>query len=302
MHLSTESPLDRETVTSLILRLAPEFLEVLDQCRDAATWRKLSDKFADMIRRLNVSNYVFVYEDENRIFSAVLKAIMTPDEQSEWLKSFEGLSEGERNEAIRDFVRLGGTADELTSEMFPANSEEDQVQVEAFNRLEEAEKQVAIRHAQYAAIVFLAWLHNTLAVMVHGEKMTSLVPKALAGDEDAFLKAIHIDKNLLLSHPGFAEIHARVIRQGDKKRLQRIAARLASPVTKGRIQLAGAFMVFALLEAMGWLDKLKHREVLDLCDQAGLDRWQNRIEDEVAIAKCLSKYRRYQKSGGMSMH
>ena len=132
--------------------------------------------------------------------------------------------------------------------------------------------------------------------------MTSLVPKALAGDEDAFLKAIHIDRNLLLAHPGFAEIHARAIRQGDQKRLQRIAARFASPVTKGRIQLAGAFMVFALLEAMGWLDKMKHREILDLCDQAGLDRWQNRIEDEVAIAKCLSKYRRYQKSGGMSMH
>ena len=116
-----------------------------------------------MIRRLNVSNYVLVYEDENRIFSAVLKAVMLPEEQSAWLKSFEGLSEAERNEAIREFVRPAGTADELTSEMFPADTADEQSQVQAFNQLDESDKQAAANQGQYLAIVFLGFLHNTLS-------------------------------------------------------------------------------------------------------------------------------------------
>lgn len=302
MKRHTDSPLDRETVVSLVIDFAPSYLEVLNGCKSADTWGKLSAYFAEMTCRLNVRNYVLVYDDEKRVFSAVFNTFMTPDEQSEWAKSLGAMSEPEQRDAIRDFVRPGGLADEMTSSMFSDCPDDEQAQIEAFNQLNEADKQRAIKHAQYGAIVFLAWLHNMLAVMVHGERMTSLVPKALAGDEEAFLKAIHIDRNLLLDHPGFAEIHDRAIRNGDQKLLQKIARRLASPVTKGRIQLAGAFMVFALLEAMGWLDKMKHREILDICDAARLDRWQNRIEDESAVAKCISKYRRYQKTGGLSMH
>ena len=148
----------------------------------------------------------------------------------------------------------------------------------------------------------LAWLHESLAVMVHGEKMTSLVPRALAGDDEAFLNAIHIDKALMTLHPKFAERHRQAILDGDRTLLDKISYRLASPVTKGRAQLAGLFAVFAMLESLGWLNDLRHHEILDICDAARLDRWQNRIEDENAVTKALIKYRRYQKTGGVSMH
>jgi len=57
-----------------------------------------------------------------------------------------------------------------------------------------------------------------------------------------------------------------------------------------------------MLEVMGWLDEFRHEEILNLCDDAGLDRWQNRIEDVNAVTKQLKRYRKYQKTGGVSMH
>jgi hypothetical protein len=129
-----------------------------------------------------------------------------------------------------------------------------------------------------------------------------LVPKALAGDKDAFARAVQIDKNLIHEHPGFKEIHQKALTEGDTDFLEKIGYRLAAPVTRGPIRYASVFVLFAMLETLGWLDAIRHREILDICDAANLDRWQNRIEDENAITKCLQKYRRYQKTGGVSMH
>lgn len=57
-----------------------------------------------------------------------------------------------------------------------------------------------------------------------------------------------------------------------------------------------------MLDALKWLDDLTANEILDICDAAKLDRFQNRIEDTVAVNKQLARYRRYQKTGGVSMH
>ena len=60
-------------------------------------------------------------------------------------------------------------------------------------------------------------------------------------------------------------------------------------------------MVFACLEASQWLDDFPHAEILDICDEAGLDRYENRIEDVNYLTKRLKDYRRFQKTGAMSM-
>jgi hypothetical protein len=61
-------------------------------------------------------------------------------------------------------------------------------------------------------------------------------------------------------------------------------------------------MVFGILDLAGWLDEFKHREILDICDAARLDRYENRIEDVNYLTKRFKEYRRWQKSGGLSMH
>jgi hypothetical protein len=292
----------KDTVLALVAQAAPMFLEILGDCKDAATWRKLSERFDEMRVRLNINSYVLIYEDERRIGNALINAIMSPEEQQEFSKEFAAASKEEQLDMLDELGRPGGEGEKLAEEMFPEDPEVQKANAEAFNQLEEDDKRDVVKRGQFLMGFLLAWLHEALAVMVHGEKMTSLIPKALAGHEASFLKAIHIDKALMSLHPKFADRHRQAILDGDRTLLDKISYRLAAPVTRGRVQLSGLFAVFAMLESLGWLKDLRHNEILDICDAARLDRWENRIEDENGVTKALLKYRRYQKTGGVSMH
>lgn len=292
----------KETAVSIVTQMLPNYLEMLSDCKDEKTWQTLTARIAEARNRLKVDDYVLIYEDERRIGNALMAALMSPEDLQEFLRELSALSHEEQLNTLDEFGRPGGGADELANALVPDTPEEQQAQLDAFNALDEEGKQKAVRHSQYLMMFFLSWFHQTLAVMVHGEKMTSLVPKALAGDDEAALKAIHIDKSLLTLHPKFIEWHRNAACAGNSALLNKIAYRSASPATRGRVQLAGVFSAFALLESLGWLNDCRHREILSICDAAGLDRWQNRIEDENAVTKALLKYRRYQKTGGVSMH
>jgi hypothetical protein len=61
-------------------------------------------------------------------------------------------------------------------------------------------------------------------------------------------------------------------------------------------------MMFAVLDGLRCLDGVfTHEELLDLCDKARLDRFQNRIEDVNYLTKRLVAFRRAQKLRGLSM-
>ena len=146
-----------------------------------------------------------------------------------------------------------------------------------------------------------AQIFNTLALMTHGAALTTLVPQAIEGDDEAFLKAVQVDRLLLTHHPYFIARKQRAQDEGDTEFLSALAYRESNPNLKGKIRYPALFMLFGILESVKWLDKLKHDEILDLCDEIGLDRFQNRIEDVNYLTKRLADYRRFQKSGGLSM-
>jgi hypothetical protein len=299
------SPLraDKETVVSLVVRSAPELLEILNECKDAASWRKFSDMLAERRTTLKVNDYHVLYEDEKRIGYIMFRVVMSQEDIKQYSEEFAAATPEAQQAFLRDLAKTGGIGEQLADEMFPDDDELLKQKVAEFEQMEDGpEKQEVIQRGQFLLAFFLAWFHEVMAVMVHGEKMTSLIPKALAGDKDAFLLAIHIDKALITLHPKFIEIYQQAIRDGDKDFLDKVSYRLASPLTKGRVKLAGIFAVFAMLESLGWLNEFKHREILAICDEVDLDRWENKIEDESAVSKALTKYRRYQKTGGVSMH
>lgn len=294
--------LDKETVVALVTYVLPQYLEILDDCRDRETWHAFAQRIGEGIKRLKIENYVHLYEEEKHIFGAFFMALMSKEEQAEFAAEINSASPEEQQGMFREMVQSGSEWDQLSDKLFPDDPELIRQQREAFEKLEGEERAEAIRHGQYLMGFAMAWLHNVLAVMVFGERMTSLVPRALAGDKEAFARAVQIDKNLLHEHPGFREIHRKATIENDADFLGKVAYRLAAPVTRGPIRQYGVFMLFALLETLGWLDDLKHREILDICDAAHLDRWQNRIEDENAVTKAIGRYRHYQKTGGVSMH
>jgi hypothetical protein len=131
--------------------------------------------------------------------------------------------------------------------------------------------------------------------MVHGQKLTTLVPLAMQGDQEAFCKAVQIDRNLLTGHSYFKEIHSRLIRGGDSGFLKRLNYRLSNATTRGKIRFPVLYMMFATLDSFQCLDELTAGEILDICDEAGLDRFQNRIEDENNLVRRRIEYRTMQK-------
>jgi hypothetical protein len=167
--------------------------------------------------------------------------------------------------------------------------------------LSPTEQQALIRQAQWFLTCFLATFHNYLAVMVHGKKMTRLVPDAIAGDREAFLKAIQIDRTLLTSHPFFSAERARAAEIGDISFLKKISYREQNPTVRGRIRHPTLWALFSVLDGLHSLDGVfTHAEILRMCDDAQIDRLDNRIEDLGYLSKRIADFRRYQRTGGVS--
>ena len=87
----------------------------------------------------------------------------------------------------------------------PISEIERNTALELFNALSAEEQEFARKQFSFFWSYFFSSLLNTLSLMVHGAKLTSLVPQAINGDDVAFLKAVQIDRMLLLHHPYFIE-------------------------------------------------------------------------------------------------
>ena len=91
--------------------------------------------------------------------------------------------------------------------------------------------------------------------------------------------------------------------RGESEFLQKIAYRTLNPTVRGRIRHPSLWLLFAILESLNSLDGVfTHSDLLDLCDEAGIERYENRIEDVGYLSKRLADFRRYQKTGGVSTH
>jgi hypothetical protein len=119
----------------------------------------------------------------------------------------------------------------------------------------------------------------------------------LQGDKEAFCKAVQIDRNLLTGLPYFRDTYARLQSGEDNDFLDALLYRIGNPTLRGKIRFPALYMVFATLDSFNWLDDFTASEILDICDEAKLDRFQNRIVDENYLNKRRIEYRRMQKIG-----
>ena len=274
------------------------FPVILNNYQDPEKWHVLSG-WLDRLRAQPTANgYVYLYEDENRILDQLAQVLTDASEDMSIMNKID--PRAPNRDLIRFLMRFGtpeGVDQKLIKSVLPCDMNSLQVELKAFGQFTVEEKREAAElGALFSTAVFVLF-HQILSVTVHGAKMTVLVPKALAGDEDAFLKAIHIDRGLLTAHPKFAERYQSAIREGNTELRNKIAYRLTSPPTKGETKSPLMFAVLAMLDSIGWLDNLTHVEVLGVYIQAGGNNG-----DESTVAKALKRYRRYQNTGGVSMH
>lgn len=291
----------------LISKKAPEYLELFKefQAYDGG-WLIWPEKLQKIKQNLKLENYVILYKDQKWIDVCLILFLMGKDGLKEWDTELSSLSPADQQKEIetiaKDFIEDDFEWLDETLGQWPATQEEEIKSKEQFDSLDEETKKSLTERWQFLFLHILSAIHNYFALMVCGESMTSLVPKAMDGDDEAFCKAVKIDRNLLLLHPYFIERYQLAQSKGERDFLKRLAPYQSTPQLIGRIRYPGLYVIFSMLEAVNWLDDLTHTEILDICDAAGLDRWQNRIEDVNAVTKQLSRYRRYQKTGGVSMH
>lgn len=270
-------------------------MEMLTAFQSAVGRLQLPRKFLALKDQLKISNYSELYDDERKIGVLLLFALLGEEGYKELNSETSKMSLEDQEAFLIEIVQEAESFD--ISGFFPPNNEEEKVKAMAeFEVLTDEQKIASTRCAQFFWSYYFAHFHNVLSVLVHGEKLTSLVPKAIAGGKEAFCKAIQIDRSLLSYHPYFVQRRMRATEDGESGFLRDIAYRENNPTFRGKIRYPALYIVFALLETLNWLDDLKHEEILNICDQAGLDRYQNRIEDVMYLTKRLNDYRQYQKS------
>jgi hypothetical protein len=291
---------------ALVSKNAPDYVECFKdfQAYDRG-WLIWPEKLVQIKDNLRLDYYVRLYEDQKKVNVCLALFLMGEKGWKEWNDELRALSPKESEDTIESFVQELLDDDEWVKSLIPdipQTTEEEIKAKEQFELLSEEEKNLYIKRFSFLFLHVLSSIHNYFSIMVHGESMTSLVPKAISGDDDAFCRAVKIDRNLIISHPYFKERYQKAQADGDRDFLRRIATNQTSPNLLGRIRYPGLYIIFAMLDALKWLDDLTANEILDICDAARLDRWQNRIEDTIAVNKQLARYRRYQKTGGVSMH
>lgn len=181
--------------------------------------------------------------------------------------------------------------------IFHATEEKREASRLRFEALPDDEKQSMLISIQLLFAFIYAYFYNHIALMVHGQKLTTLVPLALQGDKKAFCKAIQIDRNILTGHPYFRDTYSRLQTGENPNFLDDVSSYIKRPPIRGRIRFPVLYMLFAILDGFKRLEDFTASEILDICDDAMLDRYQNRIEDECSLNKKRIEYRKNQKIG-----
>ena len=295
--------LDKALTRKLIVTLAPQYAETLREFQSPAKWAKVSGKLEGFLQGAAADSYVTLYDDEKRIHRCLWLFLLGEDGNREMNAELAAMSQGEQQVWLDDLVREASEegAWSWMEDMFPDTPAKEEAVQQQFEALGDDEKKEATKRAAFWWYFFFAGFYNFLSLMVHGRKLTVLVEQAKAGDPDAFCKAVHIEPRLLRHHSYFRDRYVEAQEESEAEFLKRIGYRLGNSALRGKIQFPGLYMVFAMLDAAGWLDGgFNHDQILDMCDEAGLDRYQNRIEDVTYLTKRLGEYRRWQKVGSLS--
>jgi len=278
------------------IELTPQYAEWMQEIQKSPTPSFFKAEVLNIQK--NIGDYVLMYDDERKIGRALFLALMGEEGFKQFNIEIENLSSDDQQKWIDDISDPNNELAEVFFNMkIPETSEEWRIAQDLVAQMPEEERSVAEKQSMFFWCFTFASFFNTLSLMVHGSRLTSLVPQAIAGDDDAFLKAIQIDRMILIYHPYFRDRKFRAQDDGDSDFLSKLAYRESNSIIRSSIRYPALYMLFGILDSYRWLDDLKHKEILNICDDAGLDLYQNRIEDVGYLTKRLIEYRKWQKVG-----
>lgn len=293
-NLVTLPIVDLSTAAHLLKAAVPDWEWLLRHIESKDGYFRFPKEVDWFIGRLNIGNYPMLYQSEQAIVSAFLRAFMSDAEIVALDNEFVAMSPDERGLVLQEGLQgfIGGVS-EAEAVWDIHNSEQSRAEFEALSEEEQAD---AIRTVQLACMACLASFYQVLSVMVHRQKLTSLVVQAKAGDDMAFVKAVQIDPRILTTDPYFKQRLENLHAEGNEVFRKRLSYRMQCAPYKGKVRHKSLWMGFAFLDMCGLLHTLKHREMLDLFDEAGVGGYDNRIEDVKYLTKRYAEYRAFQQN------
>lgn len=287
--------IDKSSAAQFLHGMAPDWLWLLTRIETEDGRLRLPPLVARAIANLKIESYPLLYENEAAIGLVVFRGFMSHEEMVELSSRVTDQSPEERGQTLRE---LFGDLSEFDAAFeFPKTPADERRARALFDAATKEEQAEAIKIGQHLWAGFLVGFFQSLSVMVHGEKLTSLVAQAKAGNDEAFCKAVQIDKRILTTIPYFRQRFESANLEDDQDFSDALAYRLHCPPYKGKIRHKALYLAFAFLDQVGLLDTMQHREILDLCNEAGLDAHANRIDDVKNLSKRLAEYRAFQRRG-----
>lgn len=257
--------------------LIPEFEELLSGMERSDGWLPYDgQEITNIIESLKIEHWAEFYLDENKMHALSFAALFGEDVLKEIA-----------NDPDNTLEELKNACAELLSDdiVFPTDDEAN----ELFNSGSEEEKLNIAKQSSLFFLTFLAIFHDCLACMIHGESLCKLVTAARDGDDEAFCKAVHIDRSIL-SLP-FAKKRLMAAQfENEDLFLRRLAYRLKQPIMKGKIRYRTLWLTFSFLDREGLLS-LPHDQLLDVCQELGVYGKEHGIEDVGHLSKRLAEYR-----------
>lgn len=283
----------RDAAIRVLQGMLPDVSWLLRHAEKEDNWIRFPPTIARAISG-GLGNYVDLYEDERRIVCATFLGMFGDEGGREMIQVLSEMEIAEMLQATDEVAEEWGQYFDAGFRL-PRTDEELEAARKALEALPKNEQEAARRQGALFLGGFLATFFQYISLMVHGEKLTALVGRALAGDTDAMTKAVQIDRNLLSYHKVFRQKMSEAQLAGDAKFLDSLAYRLRNPIAKGKIRYRELWFALSVLDGLGMLKgQYRHIDLVNLLAESGLDLRKNGIEDEGYFAKRLRDYRRFQ--------
>ena len=285
--------IDLDTTVAMLKSAAPDWEWMLKHIESKRGEFRFPAQVTDFIQRFKIENYPLYYQSEEAIAYAAMKGLISDDTDiKEFCDRMNAATPDERGQTLRGInedIQQGIEE----AEAHIASRSRDELEAEHL-ALSPQEKVDVCRSIQWLGISFFSMFHQILSVMVHREKLTSLVAKAKAGDDMAFVKAVQIDKRILTADPYFASRFHNINAEGNEDFRDKLAYRMRCAPYAGKVRHKSLWMSLAFLDMCGHLDTLKRREMLDVLDEAGVGGDKNRIVEVKYLDKRIGEYKSLQ--------
>ncbi len=291
----TPALLSSKSVIFVLQTGMPDVEWLLDKIESQDGWFRFPPYLSNVITNLKIENYPLLYSSESAIVNMLMKGFLDDEQIMEFNAELEAASPEDGSEFVGALME--GLDQAIEQIEIPKTPQQQKEALARFNAMSPEEQKESVRVSQHFFCFFFASFYQNLSVMVHGEKLTSLVVQAQTGNDEAFVKAVQIDRRILTSIPYFRERYARAQDEANSGFYDLLSYRLSRPPYRGKIRYKSLWLAFSILDQAGLLVTLPHREILEMCDEAGVGGFSNRVQDVNHLSRRIKEYREFQKRG-----